>query len=154
MLSDPRVLRCLGLGMHACVGSVDASGRPLSSEAIGVRVEGETRVTLFLAAAGNAATLENVARSGRIAIVSCLARDHATVQLKGRVRGVRPALESERPELDAFVEQVAVVLDAIGLPKDVTRRMNRWPAYALDVEVEAVFDQTPGPRAGAPFAAA
>jgi hypothetical protein len=40
------------------------------------------------------------------------------------------------------------VLEQIGLPPHVTMSVAHWPAFAIDVSVEEVFDQTPGPRAG------
>jgi len=47
-------------------------------------------------------------------------------------------------QLDRFAD----VLDLVGVPRRITRSLARWPAFAVDVEVDAVFDQTPGPRAG------
>jgi hypothetical protein len=44
------------------------------------------------------------------------------------------------------------VLDAIGLPRRVTHRIAHWPAFAIEMTVEQIFDQTPGPKAGVPLA--
>jgi hypothetical protein len=153
MLNDERVRRCLGPGMHVAVGSADAAGRPLCCDAIGVAIRDDARVTVYLAAAIAADTLANLAVDSRVAIVSSSTHDHGTVQLKGRSRGPRPVTQAERPELEAFVEAMAQALEVVGLPAAVTRRLTRWPAFALDVDVESVFDQTPGPRAGEPVAA-
>jgi hypothetical protein len=39
-------------------------------------------------------------------------------------------------------------LDSVGLPRGISRTMSRWPSFAVDIAVEAIFEQTPGPRAG------
>jgi hypothetical protein len=46
------------------------------------------------------------------------------------------------------LHEFAEVLEAVGLPVRVTNSMSHWPAFAIDVSVEQVFDQTPGPKAG------
>ena len=46
-----------------------------------------------------------------------------------------------------FVTALAI-LEQMGLPRAITLSVQHWPAFAVDVEVESVFDQTPGPRAG------
>jgi hypothetical protein len=40
------------------------------------------------------------------------------------------------------------VLDRIGIPSALTRNASCWPAFAVTLRVEQVFDQTPGPNAG------
>jgi hypothetical protein len=39
-------------------------------------------------------------------------------------------------------------LDGIGISPRLADRWVRWPAQVLRVEVTAIFEQTPGPRAG------
>ena len=34
------------------------------------------------------------------------------------------------------------------MPRRVTRSLHHWPAFAIDLEIEAAFDQSPGPQAG------
>ncbi len=49
-----------------------------------------------------------------------------------------------RSRLDGLAE----VLDRIGVPRRVTRSFAHWPAFAIEIDVDDVFEQTPGPRAG------
>jgi hypothetical protein len=35
-----------------------------------------------------------------------------------------------------------------GVPRRVTRSFAHWPAFAIEIDVDPVFEQTPGPRAG------
>ena len=41
----------------------------------------------------------------------------------------------------------------VGIPPSVTFRIAWWPCHAVRFRVEAVFQQTPGPGAGAPLGA-
>ena len=74
--------------------------------------------------------------------------DHCATQLKGMTIETRLAREDEasfvRGRLDAFAD----VLDSIGVPKGLTRAVAHWPAFAVSMRVEQVFEQTPGPNAG------
>jgi hypothetical protein len=150
MLSDPSILRYLGNGMSIVVGTVDAAGWPATCRAAAlVGHEDGLGVTVYLPVATSAETIANIATSGRVAIVSSCPTDHGTIQLKGRSRGVRVACESEAEVVCAQTELFADTLDQVGVPRRITRSLARWPAFAVDVRVEAVFDQTPGPRAGA-----
>jgi hypothetical protein len=40
------------------------------------------------------------------------------------------------------------VLAQIGIPRRVTRAVTCWPAFAIQMKVEEIYDQTPGPKAG------
>jgi hypothetical protein len=148
MLRDPRASRCLGDGTHVVVGTADAERRPACCDAVAVVVDGPTRLTVYLPVATSASTLANIATNGRLAIVSVSPLDHSTVQLKGRSVGVRLAGEDERPRVVASIEALAGVLAPLGLPASLARSLTHWPAFAVQVEVDAVFEQTPGPRAG------
>jgi len=150
MLSDPSIIRYLGSGMAIVVGTVDAAGWPVTCRAAALvgHADGQS-VTVYLPVATSAETIANIATSGRIAIVSSCPADHGTIQLKGRSRGVRVAGETDAEIVAAQVELSADTLDQVGLPRRITRSLASWPAFAVDVEVESVFDQTPGPRAGA-----
>jgi hypothetical protein len=46
---------------------------------------------------------------------------------------------------EAFTQQCL----SIGLPRRLLDRVMRWPATEIVMRVNAVFDQTPGPGAGA-----
>ena len=46
------------------------------------------------------------------------------------------------------LDGLADALDRIGVPRRVTRSFAHWPAFAIEIDVDQVFEQTPGPRAG------
>ncbi|MNC96046.1 hypothetical protein D3C83_133170 [compost metagenome] len=58
------------------------------------------------------------------------------------------AADDEAPFVRRRLQEFAEVLDEIGLPRRVFLSVNHWPAFAVEIAVEEVFDQTPGPRAG------
>jgi hypothetical protein len=105
-------------------------------------------VTVFLPVVTSAVVIADIATTGRVAIVSSNALDHATVQLKGRRRLVRVAGAADLPIVRDLLERLAETLERVGLSKRLSRSLAHWPAFAVEVDVEAVFDQTPGPRAG------
>ena len=149
MLADEALLQYLTPGRSVLVGTVDASGWPSCCRGIAILVdEDHEGVTVYVPVATGAETVANIASNGRIAIVSSEPVSHSTLQLKGRTRAVRVAADHEAPGINAWFERFVDVLDAVGLPRGASRTMNRWPAFAIEVVVEAAFEQTPGPRAG------
>jgi hypothetical protein len=130
------------------VATVDAARVPVCCRAVGLRVDGGQAVTVYLPVATAAETVANLATNGRIAIVSSDPIDHRTLQIKGRSRAVRVAREDEREAVTRWLEAFAEVVYAIGMPRELPMTLTHWPAFAVEVEVDALFDQTPGPRAG------
>jgi hypothetical protein len=149
MLFDEAVLRQLGPGTSILVGTVDPSGWPSCCRGVAVVVhpDGEG-VIVYVPVATAAQTVANIASNGRMAIVSSEPVSHSTVQLKGRARGVRVAGEEEAEAVQAHYDRLVDTLDSVGLPRGISRTVSRWPAFAVDLAVEAIFEQTPGPRAG------
>jgi hypothetical protein len=132
------------------VGTVDPSGWPSCCRGVAIVVHPDREgVTVYVPVATAAETMANIASNSRVAVVSSEPVSHSTVQLKGRARGVRVAGEDEAETLEAHFGRLVDTLDSVGLPRRISRTMTRWPAFAVDLAVEAVFEQTPGPRAGA-----
>jgi hypothetical protein len=149
MLSEESIARQIAPGRSVLVGTVDPAGRPACCRGVGLRLaEDRQGVTVYLPVATGAETVANLATTGRIAVVSSEPLSHETLQLKGRIQAVRIAAAEEEALVRECLERFADALDQVGLPRAVTRTLACWPAFAVDVAVEAVFDQTPGPRAG------
>jgi hypothetical protein len=109
---------------------------------------GSDRVTIWVATGSSARFLADVRATATVAIVNLEPISHRTLQLKGRAIAVRPAPEQDRVEVEAQLRRYFEHLELVGLPVRLTDRFVRWPATAIDVAVEEVFDQTPGPGAG------
>lgn len=145
--------RCLSPGMSLLVGSVDPHGQPAGCRAHGIASADDlATVTVFVPAATAQETLANVAATRRAAVTATYPADHFSVQLKGIVTDVRLARDDERAIVDAGRASFAGELDAFGVPRQVMEHVVHWPAYAIDVQVLEVYEQTPGPRAGVSLA--
>ena len=152
-MASERARRCLDPGVAVVVATVDATGAPEPCRAIAIASQDadlET-ITVYVPAATSEATIANLTATRRIAVVATYPPDHFSVQLKGTVAGVRPAADADEPFLAERLAQFATTLDVIGVPERVTHRLNHWPAVAIDVRVDGIFEQTPGPRAGEPM---
>ena len=92
-------------------------------------------------------TLANLRDNGRVAVTLARLADYRTFQLKGRALGVRAARDDERPLIERQHEAFARSADFEQLGH-VVRSWASWPCVAIDIHVEQVFAQTPGPGAG------
>jgi hypothetical protein len=146
---NERVLKSLEPGVSVIVGSVDAMGNPSCCRAVGLRSDdGLATATVFVPMATSKETIANVASTRRLAVVTTHPITHCATQLKGIVEHTRVAREDERPFIEAHLGGFSGVLKTIGYPLRVTRSVVRWPAYALELRVEEIYEQTPGPKAG------
>ena len=140
-------------GVSVIVGSVDAEGIPTCCRGIAIAAKDDyDTVTVYLPATTAQETVANVATTRRLAIACSKPLSHESLQIKGLTRGVRLAPKTDEAFVRQRLDEFAAVLDEIGLPMRVTRSLAHWPAFAIDVSVEQVFDQTPGPKAGTEIA--
>lgn len=140
-------------GISVLVGTRDRDLLPECIRGVGARVAaGGTELTVFVPAATASRTLQNVADNGRIAVCFGRPRDHRTIQIKGAVLAVADADDDgDRACIERWREGIARELGWVGVPGGIVRRIAHWPACAIRLQVEAVFEQTPGPGAGDPL---
>lgn len=144
--------RCLELGRSVLVASVDSKGVPACCRGYAVRVAEElATVTAFVPVATSREVIANIASTRKLAMAITAPISHDSVQLKGTAVNVRLAREDEEPFVERSLNAWSEILDDIGLPRRIARTINHWPAFAIEMKVEQVFDQTPGPRAGTPM---
>jgi hypothetical protein len=93
-------------------------------------------------------TIANVATTRRLAVVTTHPIDHCATQLKGIVENTRPAREDEEPFVREHLGSFTGVLNTIGYPPRVTKAVVYWPAVAVEMRVEEIYEQSPGPKAG------
>ena len=140
-------------GISVFVATVDADKIPTCCRAIALTTKNDfDTVRVYVPAATGQETIANVATTRRVAIAATEPLSHAAVQIKGVSRGVKLAAASEEEFVRTRLHQFADVLAEIGQPRHVTHRVAHWPAFAIEVTVEEVFDQTPGPKAGSQLA--
>lgn len=149
-MSDQRVKRALDAGMSLIVGTVSADGTPSCCRAVGLASSDDfATVTVYLPLATSQRAIQDVATTHRLAVGATHILDNFSIQIKGTTSTARLAREDEAVFIERWLDAFAGVLDMIGLPRRVTHRMNHWPAFAIEMRVEQIFEQTPGPRAGA-----
>jgi hypothetical protein len=142
--------RCLDPGMSLLVGTVDRHNVPACCRALALTSSDDlATVVVYLPIATSHETMQNLATTGRMAIAATNPIDHCSIQLKGTPGDARLAREDEAAFVRSRFEAFGDVLDSLGIPTRVTRNVVCWPAFAVSMRVEQVFDQTPGPKAGA-----
>jgi hypothetical protein len=148
-MSTDRIQAALETGTSIFVGTIGANMAPLCCRAIALRADERlTTATVYVPIATSRETLCNVATTRRIAVVVTKPVEHISVQLKGTSRTARLARDDEEAFVRSRLEGLADALDRIGVPRRVTRSFAHWPAFAIEIDVDQVFEQTPGPRAG------
>lgn len=134
------------------VATRDAALVPDEVMAAAARPSADGRcLTVFLPVATSEASIANLRANGAIAVVLSQPLTHRTVQLKGRVETIGPARDEERAEVERLAAAFDAEVEVIGLPPAVVRRRTRWPCHAVTFVVAEAYEQTPGPRAGAPI---
>jgi hypothetical protein len=146
---NERLQKGLAPGVSVIVGSVDAHGNPACCRAVGLKTDDDlATVTVFVPTATGQETLANVAATGRLAVVTTHPISHCATQLKGIVESTRLARSDEEAFISEHFESFGGVLITIGYPPRLTRAVARWPAFALVMRVEEIYEQSPGPKAG------
>ena len=149
-MSESRLRHCLTPGLSILVGTVDPQGFPAPCRGVAIASNDDLQtVTVFVPVATSQETIRNVALTRRLAVAASHPVDHCTTQLKGLVTEARLAREDEAPVVRRALEGFAEILEGVGVPRRLTQMAAHWPAFAITMRVDDVFDQTPGPQAGA-----
>jgi len=144
-----RVTRCLEHNVSVVVGSVDSSGEPSTCRALALASTDDFQtLTVYVPVATSKDTIANVATTRKLTVVATHPIDHLSVQFKGTAGTARLAREDEAQIVRKGFDGFAELLNTIGIPPRVTNAVTRWPAFAIEMRVSDIFDQTPGPKAG------
>jgi hypothetical protein len=135
------------------VGTVDDGGQPDATRAWGLDVLPGGHGIRLLLAENALHSLANLRSNGRIAVT---ATDFVTLdsrQVKGRVTVVEERTSADVIRFDAYCARCMQLLVEIDhTTEDVVARFVPPGVVACVMTVEQVFDQTPGPAAGAQLA--
>jgi len=139
------------------VASRDAAHRPHLMRAMGFRWSADGRqMTLFMHARNGRALLDDLRANGMIAVVFSEPSTNRTLQFKGRDAQIVPAEPGDPAIVARYVERFAQEIGELGFPAEVVKTMfahDDDDLVALRYTPDAVFEQTPGPKAGEPLAA-
>jgi hypothetical protein len=147
---DPALAAFLQEGLAIHIGTRNDHLEPNGARAVAVSVEpGGTHLVVYLARVASARVLPDLRSNGEAAVVFCRPTDDRSCQIKGGFVSARPARAAERPLMTAQWNQFLAHLERIGIPAAAVQGWVTWPALAIRLRVTALFDQTPGPQAGA-----
>jgi len=136
-------------GVSVFIGTCNRENHPLAVPGLGASVSKDRReVTVFIHEEWAKGALDNLRDNPEIAVGFSRPIDHVSLQVKGRVTGIVPASEGSRTVPDRYHASYSEQLYMTGVPRNMTKRINVWPASAVTFEVSSLFLQTPGPGAG------
>lgn len=151
-LLSPDWIAMVAGGVSTIVCSCDAALRPSLMRAVGSTITPDGRtVTVFVARRQSRKLLQDLAATGRIAVVFSQPSSHRTLQVKANRVQVRPMEASDRPLLARYLLAMEQELIAVGVGPPLTRAMLAHTpddVVAIRFDPTDAFDQTPGSRAG------
>lgn len=135
------------------VSGRDARLRPSIARALGCRVDADgRRVTVFLRASQSSALLADLRENGVIAVVVSDPDDHRSLQIKGVGAQECAFLPEDSIRIAAYADAFTAKLIAHAMAEAVPRTLlacTPGDVVAIAFTPTAVFEQTPGPGAGA-----
>ena len=130
------------------IATQDGNLVPEVTRALTLRHLGDGRVVVWVVAHTAGGAVANLQREPRIAVGASRPSSHQTFQLKGRAVTVRDAAPEAQATIERAFEDFVKEAGAVGLPARLLQPVVRWPALEIVVEVNEIYDQTPGPGAG------
>ena len=140
-------------GVSTIVSACDAALRPSIMRAVGGTISDDGRwVTVYLARNQSRQLLQDIAASGRVAVVFAEPTTNRAVQLKTQQARSRNATPADQPLLARYLAAMEKQIAMVGFQPPLTQAMlahEMGEVVAIEFEPQEAFDQTPGPTAGA-----
>ena len=150
---DKELAAFLEEGLSIYVATRNAQLEPNGARGSAVKVDEDgTHIVVFVPAVSAGTVLQDLRCNGQVAVVMTRPPDDRGCQAKGLFVEAREAIDGEHAFVVAQWERFRDRLEMVGLPRVATDGWVVWPAVAVRFRVNALFDQTPGPGAGAPIA--
>lgn len=152
-LLSPELIAMMDKGVSVIVSSCDLVLRPSIMRAVGSALAQDRRtITVYLSRPQSRQLLQDIATTGRVAVVFSEPASHRTVQVKARGARLREAQAGDAPLLARYLRSMEAEVEQVGFAPSFTRAMlahRLEDLVAVSFEPEQAFDQTPGPKAGA-----
>lgn len=150
MKIPPELARFMDGPILMSLATRDAGNRPLIARGSGARTTpGLDRVEVAISARIWPDAIANLRDNGMLALTLVQPADYRAFQLKGRAR-LRPADADDDARAGAYVTETIRVLVGLGVPEALTRYwLTAHDIHIASLAVDRIFEQTPGPRAGA-----
>jgi len=137
-------------GIAIQLGTRNDRLEPTGVRVTAVRVDDDgTHLVAYLPAEAAPQVLPDLEGNGQATLVFARPPDERACQVKGVCTGVAPAAEADRPFVAAQWDRWLDRLESIGYPRAATEYLPNWPSVAVRLRITALFNQTPGPGAGA-----
>ena len=153
MQLDPELVAFTQQGVSMHVASCSADGVASLCRPVGIRISGDRdRVTVLLLASQAGELLADFGTNGRVALVVTLPTTHRTVQLKGDDAALEPLQDGDHALVARYREAFVAELAKMGFDSSRPQALlagARGDLVAVAFTVRALFNQTPGPAAGA-----
>ena len=133
------------------VATRDAQMRPVVGRALGCRVSADRRrLTIYLSASRAAHLLDCLRDNGAIALAVTRPTTNESLQFKGKVVEILPLSADDSAEIAAYRESFVAELASVGYNPEFSRGVLAGgdDSVAVVFEPVAMFNQTPGPKAG------
>jgi hypothetical protein len=157
-LLDDATAAFLGTGCALLVGTALPDGEPVAARGFGcttVEVGPGRALLRVLLAADDPRGFEHACVGDRVAVTATSVVTLRSVQLKGRLRGIEAPTAADDAKAVAYLEAFFVDITCTdGTPRALLQRMVPAAYVAWLVEAQELFDQTPGPSAGAALSGA
>lgn len=151
-LLDDDLLAMMRRGVSVIVSSSGTDLTPSLMRAVGSEVSSDGGcITVFLSRPQSTRLLQDVARSGRVAVVFSEPDSHRSVQVKSERARVREANHEDVPGLQRYLTAMQGELARVGFGPDFAAAMLAHRVEdlsAIEFTPDQAFDQTPGPKAG------
>jgi hypothetical protein len=148
---SPETTAFLEGGPALIVGTVSAEGAPTATRAWGLTVlSGETGECRLLLDRNAERALANLEATRLIAVTCADVATFHSVQLKGEIILLEPATDADRKRSDDYVDAFfGAVISTDGRDLASLHQLRPNDILASIVRFAEIFDQTPGPGAGA-----
>lgn len=150
---DGELATFLQEGIAIQLGTRNAALQPNGVRVVAVSVEADgSHVVAYVPQAAAHHVLPDLEANGQAALVFARPPDERACQVKATFTGSRPANDAERERVQAQWERWVDRLAMIGVSRRTLEPWTSWPCVAIRLRVTAIFNQTPGPNAGAQLA--
>ena len=147
---DKELAAFLQEGIAIQIGTRNARLEPDGARVVAVKVEDDgSHLVAYVPKTAAPHVMPDLEANGQAALVFARPPDERACQVKGVFVDARPARPSERPFVAAQWERWVDRLATIGFARPAAENWQTWPCVAIRVRVTALFNQTPGPGAGA-----
>ncbi|MCU1501721.1 MAG: uncharacterized protein JWM12_1075 [Ilumatobacteraceae bacterium] len=152
---EPDTIDLLESGCALIVGLVTANGAPFATRGWGLTLadaRADARARLLVTAADVVALghPDGALAGASVAVTGCHILTLRSIQLKGSIASVEPPTAIDQDRVDQYCDDYfGAVAQVDNIPRHLMERMRPRSVVAVVFGIEQVYDQTPGPGAGA-----